>query len=253
MKKNFTKAIAYVAVSLLCVFAMAGAAFLDMEMGQTIHPFSLAVKVIIMVGIVAYASLRGVPMNAPDGKFLTPWLLVALIPFVDNTIDYFRIPNQWPDAVEFVIAVASVLTTAAWEEMFFRYVGKSLFERNGKYHVGAVVFLALTFGCSHLINMFFYETVSVLLQVLHASVSGVFLLALYRRTGNLWVTILAHFLQNFAAAFFDLFPESEQLIQSPVLFILSTVVQLSIGVYILVKYRYVTRKTDENPSRSLTA
>jgi membrane protease YdiL (CAAX protease family) len=224
-----------------------------MEMGHTIHVFDLAAKVIIMVGIMAYAFLRGVPMNAPDGKFLTPWLLVALIPFVDNTIDYFRIPNQWPDGMEFVSIVATMLTTAAWEEMLFRYVGKSLFERNGKYHIGAVVLLALTFGCSHLINIFFYDPVSILLQVLHASISGVFLLALYRRTGNLWVTIIAHFLQNFGAAFFDLFPESEQLIQSPVLFILSTVVQLAIGVYILVKYRYVTRKTDENPSRSLTA
>ena len=241
--ENFSaKAVAYVMFSLICGFALAGAAFLDMELGHSIYLFDILAKVLIMAAIFAYASLYGIPMNTPDSKFLTPWLLVALIPFVDNTIDYFRVPNRLPGMVEWISMVTTVFTTAAWEEMLFRYVGRTLFERNGKYSIGAVILLALTFGCSHLINMFFYNPFAVLLQVMHASVGGVFLLALYRHTGCLWVTIMAHFLQNLACSIFDLFPDSEQLIQTPVIFILSTIVLLSIGIYILKKYHYVTRK-----------
>ena len=240
-KKISTKAVVYIMLSLICAFALAGGAFLDMEMGHSVYLFDIAVKLMIMVGIFAYASLCGIPMNTPGSKFFTPWLLVALIPFLDNSIDYFRIPNRYPSAVEWISLISTVFTTAAWEEMLFRYVGRTLFEHNGKYRIGAVVLLALTFGCSHLINVFFFDPVSVLLQVMHASVSGVFLLALYRHTGSLWITFAAHFFQNFAGGVFDLFPDSERLIQTSVIFILSTIIQLTIGIFILWKYKYVTK------------
>jgi hypothetical protein len=77
---------------------------------------------------------------------------------------------------------------------------------------------------------------------MHASVSGVFLLALYRHTGSLWLTITAHALQNFAGSVFDLFPDSELLFHSPVFFILSTIIQLTIGIYILIKYKYISKR-----------
>lgn len=245
MQKNekfSAKAVVYIMLSMICSFALAGGAFLDIEMEHSIYLFDIMVKIFIMVGILAYSSLCGIPMNTPDSKFFTPWLLVALIPFIDNTIDYFRIPNRCPGVIEIISMLATVFTTAAWEEMFFRYVGRTLFERNGKYSIGAVVLLALTFGCSHLINVFFYDTFSVLLQVMHASVSGVFLLALYRHTGSLWLTITAHALQNFAGSVFDLFPDSELLFHSPVFFILSTIIQLTIGIYILIKYKYISKR-----------
>lgn len=245
MQKNekfSAKAVGYIMLSMICSFALAGGAFLDMEMEHRIYLFEILVKLFIMVGIFAYASLCGIPMNTADSKFFTPWLLVALIPFCFNIVDYFRIPNRCPGMVEWISTVATVVTTAAWEEMLFRYVGRTLFERNGKYSIGTVVLLALTFGCSHLINAFFYNPISVLLQVLIASTFGVFLLALYRHTGSLWLTITAHTLNNLAAAVFDLFPESELLFNSPVNYILLTIIQLAIGIYILKKYNYISNR-----------
>lgn len=236
------KVILYIMVCLTCSFSLSGAAFLDMEMKNNIYVFDILAKVIIMVGIFAYASICKTRMNAPDGKFLTPWLLVALIPFAFNTVDYFCVPNRVPGAAEVINMLLCVFTTAAWEEMLFRYVGRTLFEQNGKYSVGAIVLLSLAFGCSHLINIFFYNPVSVLLQTLSACTFGVFLLALYQHTGSLWIVITAHGFNNLIAAFFGLFPESEYIFNSWINFVLYVITEFIVGIYILSKYGYIEKK-----------
>lgn len=229
-------------VCLTCSFALAGGAFLDMEMNHKFYAFDILSKTIIIVGILAYAAICKTSMNTPGNKFFTRWLLVALIPFAYNFVDYFCIPNRIPGVIECVNMLLSVFTTAAWEELLFRYVGRTLFERNGKYSIGSVVLLTLTFGCSHLINIFFYESVSVLLQMLSACTFGIFLLALYRHTGNLWIVITAHGFNNLIAAFFALFPDSEVFLQSWIGFVLYVLTEFGVGVYILTKYGYIERK-----------
>jgi hypothetical protein len=92
-----------------------------------------------------------------------------------------------------------------------------------------------------MINIFFYDPVSVLLQVLHASVIGVFWLALYRHTGSLWLTFVGHILQNLVVTFYNLFPEQDLLFYTPVNFILVIIIQLTVSVYILKKYGYIEK------------
>lgn len=239
---NFAaKAIVYVMISLTCAFAMAGAALLDLEMGQDFYFFDPLVKCFIIFGILAYASLTGKPINTPGSKVITPWLLVALIPFLSNFIDYFCIPDHMPSLSALLIILVNMVSTAAWEELFFRYVGQSLFERNGKYTIGAVLLLSLTFGCTHLINIIFSDPVTVLLSVLHASISGIFWLALYRHTGSLWVTFAGHTLQNLIAAFFGLFPEADMIFYTPANYILVSIIMLAISIYILKKHKYIEK------------
>lgn len=238
-----SKAILYIMICLTCSFALAGSAFLDMEMNHSINVFDIVSKVIIMVGIFAYASICKTPMNTPGNKYFTPWLLVAMIPFAFNAVDYFCIPNRVPSVTECINMLLSVFSTAAWEEMLFRYVGRTLFERNGKYSIGSVVLLSLSFGCSHLINVFFYDSVSVLLQALSACTFGVFLLALYRHTGNLWIVITAHGFNNLIAAYFDLFPESDAFLQTWINFVLYVLTEFTVGIYILIKYGYIERES----------
>jgi membrane protease YdiL (CAAX protease family) len=242
MQKQFTeKAIVYIMISLSCAFALAGAAFLDIEMGKDSYLFDTIIKCIIIIGTFAYASLVGIPINNAGRKIFTPWLLVALIPFLANSINYFCIPDHAPDLAALVKILVIVATTAAWEELFFRYVGQSLFEHNGKYTIGALVLLALTFGCTHMINIFFYDPVSVLLQVLNASVIGVFWLTIYRHTGSLWLAFAGHMLQNLVPTFFNLFPEQDLLFYTPVNFILQIIIQLTVSIYILKKYGYIDK------------
>jgi membrane protease YdiL (CAAX protease family) len=242
MQKQFTeKAIVYIMISLSCAFALAGAAFLDIEMGKDSYLFDTIIKCIIIIGTFAYASLVGIPINNTGRKIITPWLLVALIPFLANILYCFRIPDHIPSSTVWLKILVTVVTTAAWEELFFRYVGQSLFEHNGKYTIGSLILLALTFGCAHLINIFFYDPVSVLLQILHASVIGVFWLAIYRHTGSLWLTFVGHTLQNLVPAFFNLFPEQDLLFYTPVNIILQMIIQLTISVYILKKYGYIDK------------
>ena len=242
MQKQFTaKAIIYIMVSLTCAFALAGAAFLDLEMGQDFYFFDTIIKCVIIFGAFAYASLAGSPINTSERKVLTPWLLVALIPFLANIFYCFRIPDHIPGLTVWLKLLVTVVTTAAWEELFFRYVGQSLFEHNRKYTIESLILLALTFGCAHLINIFFYDPVSVLLQTLHASVIGVFWLTIYRHTGSLWLTFIGHTLQNLVPAFFNLFPEQDLLFYTPVNIILQMIIHLTVSVYILKKYGYIDK------------
>ncbi len=242
-QKHFTaKAIVFIMISLICAFALAGATFLDLEMGQDFYLFDTIIKCVIIFGTFAYASLTGITINTSGSKVITPWLLVALIPFLANSINYFCIPDHRPGIATLVKILVNMVTTAAWEELLFRYVGQSLFERNGKYRIGSIILLALTFGCTHLINIFFYDPVSVLLQVLCAGISGIFWLALYRHTGSLWLTFVGHMLQNLIAAFFGLFPESDFIFYSSVNLILLTIIQLAISIYIFKKYGYIEKR-----------
>jgi membrane protease YdiL (CAAX protease family) len=226
---------------------MAGAAFLDAETGLTIHVFDITVKIMIAGGIFAYASLPGIPMNIPGSRIRTPWLLVALLPALTNTINTICIPNYFPGAAAIINLAACMFTTALWEEMYFRYVGRTLFEQDGKYSIGAVALLAMTFGVHHLINIFFYDSVYVLIQFISASIAGVFWLALYRHTGCLRLTITGHFFQNFMGTFFQTFTTAEyfagQTADRPgfLLTVLCSVMELAVGVWILKKYKYLAK------------
>lgn len=239
--KNISKPILYIVLSCLFSFALAGGAFLDMEKESGIYIFDILVKIIILVGIFCYSVICKKNINSQNSKYFSVWLLAAFIPFIFNFFVAFCVPNRSLKVIEIINLLLTVFTTAAWEEMFFRYVGKTFFEKNGKYTWGTVALLALTFGFSHLINIFFYNPLSVLLQVLAASVSGVFLLALYRHTGNIWLVITAHFFQNIIAGFFQSFESAPVFENSYILVYVLMAVQLFIGIFILVKNKYICK------------
>lgn len=71
-----------------------------------------------------------------------------------------------------------VLITAIWKELYFRYIGKTLFEKDGKYTITNILFLAIAFALSYLINIFFYNSLSVLIQMIIAFGFTVFAIAL---------------------------------------------------------------------------
>ena len=78
--------------------------------------------------------------------------------------------------------------------------------------------------------------------MLSACTFGLFLLALYRHTGKLWLVITAHGLNNFIATFFDLFSESEALFGTWVNYVVYVLAEFAIGLFILVKYGYVEKR-----------
>lgn len=246
-KKFAVKALVYISLSSVFAFALAGAALLDAQQNHNINLLDILTKLLIITGIFAYSSLCGMPMNAPGSRVFTFWLLAALIPAFANTVNTLCIPNYYPGTTETINLAATMFTTAVWEEMYFRYVGKTLFEQEGKYSIGAVVLLSVAFGVTHMINIFFYDPVSVLIQLLSASISGVFWLALYRHTGSLTLTIIAHFLQNFMGTFFQTFTTAEsfyvQTASRPGIsvMILCSIMELTVGVYILKKYNYISK------------
>jgi hypothetical protein len=242
---KYAHALFYILLSCIFSLMMAGAALLDMKAGFGIYIFDLIAKLIIIVGILVYASRKRIPLNTPGSRILSPWLAAALIPALANTINTFCVPNHFPGTVEVINLTTTMLSTAIWEEMYFRYVGRTLFEVNGKYSIGAAVLLSLGFGFPHLINIFFYEPVSVLFQVLSASIGGVFFLALYRHTGSLRLTILGHFFQNIMARFFETFTTEDYFALQTgnrsglIVMLLCNMIELMVGLYILKKHKYI--------------
>ena len=98
-----------------------------------------------------------------------------------------------PYTSSIVLTVAGTLVTALWEELYFRYVGCSLFEENGKYKWYNVIFLALMFMGIHLINVYFNGWAATQNQLMFTFSLGIFLLALYIQTKSIIVPIIGHF------------------------------------------------------------
>ena len=186
----------------LSSFIVAGA-LLDMHIGTNF--IELLFKCIIIAGILAYAGYKKECHSLWEGKFFTPFLFLAIIPCVIFSLSVIGSPDSSPSFSLIVFTVLGVLTTAIWEELFFRYVGKSLFGKGEGFAFSDFMMLTTVFAAVHLINMFFYPPLDVLLQVAEAATVGVFLLALYCKTKNIMVPITSHFVLNLVAGLFPIF------------------------------------------------
>lgn len=63
----------------------------------------------------------------------------------------------------------------------------------------AVIVSGIFFGCAHLSNLFVSAPVGVLVQTIIASMMGMLLVAIYYRSGCIWVTVALHALIDIAA------------------------------------------------------
>lgn len=187
------------ALSFLCV----AGALLDMKVGTSF--VSVLFKVTIIAGILAYARYKKEFLLLWGDKFFSPYLYLAVAPCVIFLFSVIGNPDSLPSAVSLLFTVLNILTTAVWEELFFRYVGKSLFGKDKGFAVSDFVMLTIVFASVHLVNMLFYPPMGVLFQVAEAATAGIFWLALYCKTKNILVSIVSHFALNLIAGLVPLF------------------------------------------------
>jgi hypothetical protein len=199
--------------------------------------FDIVIKAVIVVAILFYAYKREDINRIFHINFSPVYLLVIIIPMVLSYILQNCPLDFEPYTSSIVLTVAGTLVTAVWEELYFRYVGCSLFEENGKYKWYNVIFLAVMFMGIHLINVYFNGWEATQNQLMFTFSLGIFLLALYIQTKSILVPIIGHFCVNSVADYFSLYATSS----SPLyignmlqpFYIFYAIVLIAIGVIIL--------------------
>ncbi|MBO4873342.1 MAG: CPBP family intramembrane metalloprotease [Lachnospiraceae bacterium] len=142
---------------------------------------------------------------AGDGSLFTPyaWLILPPLVFVLlSCLGPIRFTAAWPDLL---FSLLGVLGTALWEELYFRLWGRILFEEEGKYRPLDFLFIALTFGAMHLINLAAAPFATVAVQAMLAVVTALFLQTILAGSGSLRLVIVFHFLINGISVLFGRF------------------------------------------------
>ncbi len=70
----------------------------------------------------------------------------------------------------------------------------------------SAIFSGILFGCLHLVNLEVKEPMDVIMQCIAAGIGGITYAAIYFRTGNYWILVFVHALNDFGtSAMFGLF------------------------------------------------
>ncbi len=148
---------------------------------------------------------------ARRGRGFLDGLLVGMLPFVLScyslTVNLVLIgPPEgaalkapWRIAVFFI----AMLMIGAAEEFLFRgVVARTLLEHFGSSHLGiwkACLLSGVVFGAGHAVNLLSSAPLGVLVQCCLTASLGILYAAIYYRTGNVWVVVFLHTLQDVAA------------------------------------------------------
>jgi len=199
----------------------------------------ISLKILIIILICIYAIKRDDFNSFFNIKFSPVYLMIIIIPVIFSIIIQ-ACPLDFEPYPEFlIVTVVGTITTAIWEELFFRYIGCSLFEENGKYKWYNVIFLALVFSLTHLTNLLFDGMAIDFTQVIFTFALGIFLLALYIHTKSIIVPIIAHFCVNSVSDYYTLFATEEAHAYAyignslEIVFMIYILVLIFIGLYIL--------------------
>ena len=166
-----------------------------MSLGIIIGAFVIALLYVYLYKIKGFFSFS---------KFKYAFLLAC--PFILFVLTIFIDPNfKIPTLETLLLGVIAGLAPGVSEEVIFRgvlisYVMKFFKSSKGIY--GVLIVSALLFGLAHLGNVGAAPLDATIFQVFYASAIGILFGAVYLRTGNLWVLIFCHALNDIIVAAF---------------------------------------------------
>ena len=206
--------------------------------------YDLGFKILLIILLCGYAIKHDDFNSIFNVSFSPAYLAIIIIPVMFSILLSICPLDFEPYPSFIIMTVAGTITTAIWEELYFRYLGCSIFEENGKYRVYNLIFLALVFSFTHIVNIFGQAEFTTLTQLLFTFGLGIFLLALYIETHSVVLTIIAHFCINSVADFFNLYatPDAQAMAyitNSMPILILDVLVFIAIGAYILKKHDHI--------------
>ncbi|MDO4488558.1 MAG: CPBP family intramembrane metalloprotease [Eubacteriales bacterium] len=130
------------------------------------------------------------------------FLIYLLAPVL--IFSFINVSNATFGGVDTIIkAIIMALSAGVAEEVMFRGLGIANWmriRRDDKAIVQSMVVSGLIFGLMHITNVFFGANLLTSVgQVIYAIGLGMLFAAVYIRTGNLWLGIIAHFIIDFTA------------------------------------------------------
>lgn len=235
----------YFLIALVFSFAAVGGRYMDELFGRY-HIFEISIKSCLILLILIYAFSKKELHKLVKKKFFSIYLLAGMIPFGFQMVTQAVVLDEMPE-VETVVGMSfCVLTTVIWEELYFRYIGRSLFEnKDGTYAAADVILLSVIFCVPHFSDVFFYDPVEAAFQMLAAFGLGIFLLALYRKTENIFVVITSHFMNNMIIAVYRIYGSGQLLLEehvSDIIFSVGIALNVLVGLIILWNNQYFQDK-----------
>lgn len=198
--------LAYAAVACLSTGFLSLLARTD-RVGEIPYLRSVLVKALLVLLIIYYVQLSHTVACLRRGRLCRVELLWLLLPPIAALCIYYGTPNASPSLLYTVMAILNACIGAVLSELFFRFFGRLLFERCGKYHLIVLFVMATIYGLTRLFRAV-YMPIGVgeaLMLCLCATAQGIFLTALYSRTRHIAFPILAHMGQDLVEVLFRQF------------------------------------------------
>lgn len=196
----------YAAIAILLSWLLALLAIRDRTAELPLLWSTLA-KALIILLLLYYARLSGTDKYLIYGRTVSRNAWWLLLPLVGAVLMYFGVPNTIPAPLTAVMTLLAVTGAVVWEEFYFRFLGRLLFERCGKYHLLVVMLTSAVYGISDLFHAMYRPlgVVSCMMLFILSTAQGIFLTALYSKSKNILLPLAAHFVQDAAEVFFRQF------------------------------------------------
>lgn len=198
---------------------------------------------ITAVGLLHIRRAKGGLRALVEGPYISKYIALSLIlPAIALCMGMIPLSASpvLPPPVELFAWIITLLATVSWEELLLRHLAVLLLGRRGAFSFAGAAGTGIVCGLCCFASLLFSVPFSdVLPQALLAACAALFLLALYLRTKNIFVSATANFLMRFAVRFFPLFSASETKDSVWPLTLLYSATLLIVGGILLIRGKHV--------------
>ncbi len=177
----------------------------------------IADLVVVIIMLIVLAITKKMGLLTKKGKGFFKGLPVAIYPicfslFCLASQTYTALSEKAPlqDMTTILIFILCMFMVGLSEELCTRaIVSESLLEHYGTNKKGiylAAIVSGILFGLLHLFNLTSQDTLGTIVQVFAAGAGGITYAAIYFRTGNIWITVFIHMINDIGTgAYYGLF------------------------------------------------
>ncbi len=177
----------------------------------------IADLVVVIVMLILLAITKRFNLLGKNGKGFIKGIPLATWPICFSLLalamqSHLAISEGNPinDSTTIILFIICMFMVGLSEELCTRaIIAESLLEHYGTNKKGiyeACIVSGILFGLLHLFNLGSEDTLSVIVQVFAAGAGGITYAAIYFRTGNIWITIFVHMLNDIGTgAYYGLF------------------------------------------------
>lgn len=201
-------------IAFMDITGVPSAFFVDLHVAD-IEPYYFTLMInFLIIGVIAYLYLkllcpkwdlgfRKVGLIYGFKKYGLIGAVVAIIGFIAFYVGLYPFDRQPSLAKVLVEGVIYYVGVAIIEELYVRglllNLIEKLFEKSKNSTLIAVILSSLIFGVGHIFGVLSQPLLIIVSKVVWTVGMGIFFGMIYKKTGNLWLPIIIHFLINVCA------------------------------------------------------